>query len=180
MKKITSQLFIMLFGIIIIAFTISSCKKDVDQQQLQHEEQISSKSNNGSDNANSNFNLEVNLKGEGNRSGHIHFRQDKDPAKIITLDIKVHHLEPNREYLLQRAVDTNLDGNCTSTSWLTLGHGLQPQSIFTDDKGNGTEELWRDVSMVASGATFDIHFQVIDAVTKEVVLTSGCYQYTVR
>jgi hypothetical protein len=180
MKKSISQLLIMLFSFTTIAFTISSCKKDVDQKQQQQEEQIISKSNDGSANANSNFNLEVNLKGEGNRSGHIHFRQDRDAAKIITLDIKVHHLEPNHGYLLQRAVDTNLDGNCTSTSWLTLGYGLTPHAIQTDEKGNGQDELWRDVSMVASGATFDIHFQVIDAVTREVVLTSGCYQYTVR
>ena len=31
-----------------------------------------------------------------------------------------------------------------------------------------------------SGATFDIHFQVIDEDTQAVVLTSDCYQYTVR
>ncbi len=178
MKKLIIP-FIMLFGIIMTAFTISSCKKEIDQQQLQQQEEVANKANAATD-ANSNFNLEVNLKGEGNRSGHIHFRQDRDAAKIITLDIKVHHLEPNHEYLLQRAVDTNLDGNCMSTSWLTLGYGLTPHAIQTDEKGNGQDELWRDVSMVASGATFDIHFQVIDAVTMEVVLTSGCYQYTVR
>ncbi len=178
MKKLIIPL-IMLFGIIMIAFTISSCKKEIDQQQLQQQEEVANKANVATD-ANSNYNLEVNLKGEGNRSGHIHFRQDRDAAKIITLDIKVHHLEPNHGYLLQRAVDTNLDGNCMSTSWLTLGYGLTPHAIQTDEKGNGQDELWRDVSMVASGATFDIHFQVIDAVTMKVVLTSGCYQYTVR
>ncbi len=120
------------------------------------------------------------LRGKGNRSGHIHFRQDKDQAKIITLDIKVHHLEPNHEYLLQRAVDVILDENCTGTSWLTLGNGLTPQAIITDDKGNATEELWRNVTAIPSGATFDIHFRVIDAVSSMVVLTSDCYQYTVR
>ncbi len=127
-----------------------------------------------------NYNLEVVLRGEGNSSGHIHFRQDADAAKVITLDIKVHHLQPKHMYLLQRAVDTNLDGNCTSTSWLTLGYGLQPHAILTDDKGNGEDLLWRDVSSIASDATFDIHFQVVDAVTLEVVLSSDCYQYTVR
>lgn len=94
----------------------------------------------------------------------------------------MHHLLPNHKYFLQRAVDpiNVVDGNCTSTSWLTLGHGLPPQTILTNDKGNGSEELWRDVTAISSGATFDIHFRVIDAVSLEVVLTSDCYQYTVR
>lgn len=118
--------------------------------------------------------------GEGHSLGHIKFRQDKDAAKIITLDVWVRGLEPNHSYLLQRAVDTNLDGNCTSTAWLTLGKGLTPQSIMTDDRGTGHEDLWRDVSSAATGATFDIHFQIIDEVTSAVVLTSDCYQYTIR
>ena len=112
--------------------------------------------------------------------GHIKFRQDKDTPKIITLDVWVRGLKPNHSYQLQRAVDTNLDGNCTSTTWLTLGKGLTPQSILTNDEGMGQEDLWRDVSSVASGATFDIHFQIIDEATTAVVLTSDCYQYTVR
>jgi hypothetical protein len=94
----------------------------------------------------------------------------------------VHNLLPNHEYLLQRAVDpiNVVDGNCTSTTWLTLGKGLTPQSIFTDNDGNGTEELWRDVTAIPSGSKFDIHFQVIDAVSLAVVLTGNCYQYEVR
>lgn len=118
--------------------------------------------------------------GEGRSFGRIKFRQDKDTPKIISLDVMVHGLQPNHSYQLQRAVDTNLDGNCTSTTWLTLGKGLTPQSILTDEKGKGQEDLWRDVSSAASGATFDIHFQIIDEVTLAVVLTSDCYQYTVR
>lgn len=155
-----------------------SCQKENIQKQEEAIAVTPSQQNQRS--AQSSYNLEVVLRGDGNQSGHIHFRQDKDAAKIITLDIKVHHLEPNHNYLLQRAVDTNLDGNCTGTAWLTLGKGLQPQSILTDEKGNGSEELWRNVTMIPSGTTFDIHFRVIDAVTMEVVLTSDCYQYTVR
>ncbi len=130
----------------------------------------------------SSYNLEVVLQGDGDQSGHIHFRQDRDPAKIITLSAKLHNLLPDHEYQLQRAVDpiNVVDGNCSSSNWLTLGLGLTPKSILTDDKGNGEQELWRDVSAVASGAMFDIHFQVIDATSKSVVLTSSCYQYTVR
>ncbi len=155
-----------------------SCSKETQQKELQ-EQTIVSKS---SASEKPNYNLEVVLRGEGNNNGHIHFRQDADAAKIITLDTKIHHLEPNHEYLLQRAVDpiNVVDGNCTSTSWLTLGHGLIPQSIMTDDKGNGEEELWRDVSAIPSGSIFDIHFRVIDKVSGAVVLTSDCYQYTVR
>jgi hypothetical protein len=130
--------------------------------------------------ANPHFNLEVILSGEGKSFGHVKFRQANDAAKIVTLDVWVRDLEPNHQYLLQRAVDTNLDGNCTGTSWLTLGKGLQPQTITTDEKGTGREELWRDLSALATGATFDIHFRVVDAVTLAVVLTSDCYQYTVR
>jgi len=111
--------------------------------------------------------------------GHLKFRQDPDPEKIIDLEIKVHNMLPNHEFLFQRAVDI-IDGECTSTAWLTLGKGLSPQSIFTDGEGNGREDLWRDVSTAPSGSKFDIHFQIIDAATKDVVLTSDCYQYQVR
>ena len=128
------------------------------------------------------YDLNVSLRNKGAQQGFIKFRQDPDAAKIITLDIWVKHLEPNREYLLQRAVDAvnEVDGNCTSTVWLTLGKGLVPQSILTDRHGKGSEALWRDVTAAASGSTFDIHFQVIDAVSSAVVLTSDCHQYQVR
>jgi hypothetical protein len=128
------------------------------------------------------FDLNVMLYGEGNIQGHLKFRQDPDMAKIIALDITVHHLAPNQEYLLQRAVDAinAVDGNCTSSSWLTLGKGLVQQSIQTDGHGKGSEALWRDITAIPSGSTFDIHFRVIDAVTSAVVLTSDCHQYKVR
>lgn len=128
------------------------------------------------------FNLDVELFGSREAEGELKFRQNPDPAKIIDLDIRVEHLMPNHEYKLQRAVDAinQVDGNCTSTTWLTLGKGLTPQSIFTDDHGKGHDALWRDVSAIATGSKFDIHFQVIDAATSAVVLSSNCYQYQVR
>ncbi len=160
---------------------ILSCQKEVSQV-TQQEEKSSTESLSKKGVQSRYFDLNVNLYGEGNRRGHIKFRQDPDPAKIIELDIKMHHLDPNHEYLLQRAVDAInvVDGNCTSTSWLTLGKGLVPQSILTDEHGKGSEELWRDVTAIPSGSTFDIHFRVIDAVSSAVVLTSDCYQYQVR
>ncbi len=176
-KKILSAILVMATASI---FSIS-CKKEISQQKQPLEEEISTADRKGH-HLRPSYDLNVTLRGNHNRSGHIKFRQDPDPAKIITLDTRVHHLEPNRAYLLQRAVDAInvIDGNCTSTSWLTLGKGLTPQSIFTDARGKGSEELWRDVSAVQSGSVFDIHFRVIDAVTSAVVLTSDCYQYQVR
>jgi hypothetical protein len=169
--------------IMLLGFQLLSCKKasaPEEQPPIQKEE-ISSASNVNSS-VESQYNLEVVLRGEGNQGGHIHFKQDRDAAKIIELNTKVHNLEPNREYLLQRAVDVInvVDGNCTSTSWLTLGYGLNPHAILTEEKGNGEDILWRDVTAIPSGSTFDIHFRVIDAITLEVVLVSDCYQYTVR
>ena len=112
--------------------------------------------------------------------GFIKFRQHEDEPQLIHLDTRVHGLEPNTNYLLQRAVDTVLDGNCTSTSWLTLGKGLDPQAIITDDKGFGEAELFRSVAAIPVGSTFDIHFQIVKESTMEVVLASDCYQYTVQ
>jgi hypothetical protein len=173
--KPSSKKWMLYSGISIFIF--SACQKQIDQPKNQ--EQIAMSSSNAIAETPP-FNLEVILRGEGNSFGHIKFRQDVDPSKIITLDTWVRDLEPNHQYLLQRAVDATVDGNCTSTTWLTLGKGLTPQSILTDDNGTGEEELWRDVSAVATGSKFDIHFQVIDAESMAVVLDSDCYQYVVR
>ena len=152
-----------------------SCHKD-------HEEEESVCTANNGHNTTPCFNLNVDLHGKGKQSGYIKFRQDADTARIIVLDTKIENLKPNHEYLLQRAVDPAnvVDGNCTSTTWLTLGKGLVAQSILTDAKGSGTELIWRDITAIARGATFDIHFQIVDKATMAVVLTSDCYQYTVR
>ncbi len=155
-------IFILLVSAVLIVSL--SCKKD-NQDQVKEKDP---------------FNLDVTLNGSGTMKGSITFRQDPDTARIITLDTKLEQLQPNHEYLLQRAVDTQIDGNCTGTMWLTLGKGLTSRSIFTNPYGKGSEELWRDVSMIPAGTVFDIHFQVVDAATMAVVLTSGCYQYTAR
>jgi hypothetical protein len=122
------------------------------------------------------FNLEVILRGEG--FGHVKFRQPNDDAFIVYLDVWLRDLAPNTSYLLQRAVDTNVDDNCTSTAWLTLGKGLEPQSIMTDATGSGREELFR-ILPALPGSEFDIHFRVIEEATSAVVLTSKCYQFTI-
>jgi hypothetical protein len=111
----------------------------------------------------------------------VEFRQEKNAdANIINLDVWVRDLAPNTSFSLQRAVDTNLDGSCTGTNWLTLGEGLTPHPIVTDDNGTGRAALWRDLSAVAPGTAFDIYFRVIEAGTTNVVLQSDCYRFVVR
>lgn len=128
------------------------------------------------------FNLEVILRDVAGDSGfgHVKFRQAVDAAKTVDLDTWVRGLAPGRSYLLQRAVDTTLDGDCTSVAWLTLGKGLVPQVITTDERGTGREDLFRDLTAVPTGMAFDIHFRVIDAETGIPVLASGCYRFVVR
>jgi hypothetical protein len=125
------------------------------------------------------FNLEAVLRdvNGGPGFGLVKFRQPKDEELIIYLDAWIRGLSPNTAYLLQRAVDTVVDGNCTSTSWLTLGKGLTPETIITDERGIGRAELFRALPDNLEGTTFDIHFRVIESETSAVVLQSGCYQY---
>jgi hypothetical protein len=130
-----------------------------------------------------NFNLEVILRpaadGPDDSFGLVKFRQPKDADVIVYLDVWVRDLAPNHSYFLQRATDSNVNDDCTGTNWLSLGHGLVPQAITTDERGTGRADLWRDLAAIPLGTEFDIHFRVIDADTSAVVLESACYQYTV-
>ena len=128
---------------------------------------------------NPNFNLEAILRNADGGFGLVKFRQPNDENQIIYLDVKVRNLEPNTSYILQRAVDTNLDGNCSSANWLTLGVGLQPQAIVTDDSGSGSASLFRNVAAFPVGTTFDIHFRVLNVATMAVALESDCYEFTI-
>jgi hypothetical protein len=125
------------------------------------------------------FNLQAVLRGDG--FGLVKFRQPNDGDKIVYLDVWVRDLLPAASYSLQRAVDPELDGHCTSSSWLTLGTGLTPESILTDGSGTGRAELWRNLDAFATGATFDIHFRVIqNSTSPEVVaLESDCYRFVI-
>jgi hypothetical protein len=122
-------------------------------------------------------NLEVILRGDG--FGHVRFRQPKDDAAIVYLDTWVRDLAPNTAYLLQRAADPIADDDCTSTAWLTLGRGTEPQSITTDATGTGRQELFRNLAAFPPGTEFDIYFRVIDPLTQAVVLQSECYQFRI-
>ena len=130
-----------------------------------------------------NFNLEIVLRPVADAPdagfGLVKFRQPKDTDKIVYLDVWVRDLAPNRSYNLQRATDTNVNDACTGTNWLTLGQGLVPQAITTDETGTGRADLFRNLSTIPLGTEFDIHFRVIDAATSTVVLESACYQYIV-
>ncbi len=122
------------------------------------------------------FNLQVVLRGNG--FGLVKFRQPNDDQFTVYLDVWVRDLSPNTSYTLQRAVDTVLDGQCVSSAWLSLGHGLSPQSVVTDETGTGGANLFRSVPS-SPGQTFDIHFRVIEDASGAVVLQSDCYQYTI-
>ena len=127
------------------------------------------------------FNLEAILRGDG--FGLVKFRQEQDSThNIVNLDVWVRDLLANTSYSLQRATDATLDGVCTGTNWLTLGEGSTPHPIVTDDTGTARAALWRDLSAVAPGTTFDIYFRVIENGTSpvHVALQSDCYRFVVR
>ena len=129
------------------------------------------------------FNLQAILRpaagGPDDGFGLVKFRQPNDADKIVYLDVSVRSLAPNHSYYLQRATDTTVDDDCTGTNWLTLGRGLTPAAIMTDDRGTGRAQLFRNLAAVPAGMQFDIQFRVIDAATSAVVLESGCYEFTV-
>jgi hypothetical protein len=128
-----------------------------------------------------NFNavLQPAAAGPENGFGTVKFRQPEDENKIVYLKVRVEGLLPNHGYYLQRATDAAVDDDCTGTNWLTLGRGLVPVAIETDDTGQGRAVLFRDLAAVPEGTRFDIHFRVVDAITNAVVLVSDCHQFTV-
>src|SRR6059036_3132300 len=111
------------------------------------------------------FNNEIILRDVtgGGGFGHVKFRQPNDDNLTVLLDTWVRDLTPNTSYRLQRAVDTNINDDCTGTAWLTLGQGATPAAIVTDDGGTGRAALWRTLSAFLLGTEFDIHFRVLDA-----------------
>jgi hypothetical protein len=111
--------------------------------------------------------------------GAVLFRQPHDAEKVAFLDVWTLGLAPNHSYSLQRATDSTVDDTCTGTNWLTLGRGVEPQAIDTNDRGFGRAHLFRDLAAFPDGTRFDIQFRVIDSVTQDVVLVSSCHQYTV-
>ncbi len=166
------------YGIILGAVALAACV--TDRSPVAPSLAISASNENSSGPATPPFNDEIILTdatGAGG-FGHVKFRQPKDGDVIIYLDTWVRDLAPNASYRLQRAVDTNVNDDCTSTTWLTLGLGPTPQAIVTDDRGTGRAALWRTLAVSNIGTTFDIHFRVIDT-AGAMVLESACYQFVV-
>ncbi len=164
-------------GLLVAAFVATACKDGpTAPQQLARAGTLLADRSTGDT---PNYNLEVILRGDG--FGHVKFRQPgNDDAHTVFLGVWVRDLEPNTTYQLQRAVDTTLDGNCTGTVWVTLGFN-SPGSFTTDDKGTGTADFFRTFSATSMGSTFDIYFRVILANNATaVVLTSDCYQFTIK
>jgi hypothetical protein len=124
------------------------------------------------------FNFEAILRNDNGAFGLVKVRQPNDAEFVFHIDPWVRGLAPNTSYRLQRAVDTDVNDDCTGTAWLTLGAGPTPRAIVTDERGTGRAELWRAVTSPI-GATFDVHFQVIEDATGAVVLESDCYQFVV-
>jgi len=164
-------------GIVTVAVAVGACEKLPGSPSAPGAAETSGGSHAAWGPETPRFNLEVILRGEG--FGHVKFRQANDDALIIQLETWVRGLAPNTNYLLQRAVDVDVDDNCTSAAWLTLGKGSQPESITTDAGGTGRAELFRSVAAFPVGSEFDIHFRVIEQSTSAVVLTSECYQFTI-
>ena len=119
-----------------------------------------------------------------NASGAVQFRQPPEKPGLIRLEASVRGLAANAKYQVQRAVDTRLDGVCTSREWLTLGaDNMTPRTLDTDAQGSGRVELTRMLPPSAkSGDGFDIAFRVVEADSNPplVVLESGCHRYVVR
>jgi hypothetical protein len=161
--------------------SISNSQKNVsDSQKLQSDDPTPESIIAQTDSAIAPYNLNVLLLSK-NGLGFLKFRQKPDTARIVNLNIWLFNLKPDHAYLLQRAVNLITDPTqCSSTAWLTLGLGLTPQAIHTDKWGFGYLPLYRDVSSVPRGTEFYIHFQVIDSLTSQTVLTSDCNTYTVR
>jgi len=114
-----------------------------------------------------------------NALGLVLFRQPHDAEKVAFLDAWALGLVPDHSYSLQRATDSIVDDTCTGTNWLTLGRGVEPQAIETNQRGFGRAHLSRDLRGFPDGTRFDIQFRVIDAVTQDVLLMSSCHQFTV-
>ena len=117
--------------------------------------------------------------GPAHAFGVVLFRQPHDAESVVFLDVWAFGLAPKHSYSLQRATDSVVNDDCQGTNWLTLGRGLEPQAIETNELGFGRAHLFRDLAAFPEGTRFDIRFRVIDSVTQDVVLVSSCHQFTV-
>jgi len=117
--------------------------------------------------------------GPAHAFGVVFFRQPHDAEKVVFLDVWTLGLTPNHSYSLQRATDSMVNDDCQGMNWLTLGRGVDPQAIETNERGYGRAHLFRDLAAFPDGTQFDIQFRVVDSVTQDVLLVTACHQFTV-
>jgi hypothetical protein len=165
--KVNSVRFIPVSAIFALTVLVFGCKKDVPFTE-----------------PNTVYNFDVILQGLSKNvygSGLLKFRQNPDTARIADLDTWVVNLKPNTTYLLQRAVNPIADSTgCSSTAWLTLGLGSAFEAIHTDAVGAASTNFWRNLTSIARGTSFHIHFRVIDSASLEPALESECHDFTVQ
>jgi len=110
----------------------------------------------------------------GQGAGHVLVSPTaKDrPTFDVQVEVNVRDMLPNSTFTVQRRVDLNPDGVCTSTTWLTNG------PITTSEGGAGAQhfEVERGAPFV-SGVRFDVQFHVIGNGTE---LVSDCFTVTVK
>ena len=123
------------------------------------------------------FDLNVHLSGADDAEGLIKFRQPDDGVMTIFLHTRVEGLTPNHDFYLRRAA-LALGSGCVDGGWLTLGLGTVVTPIHTDEEGEGRADLFRSLPASIAGKSFDIHFQIVDAVSGAVVLQSKCLAYS--
>lgn len=169
------------FALAIVVLAAAACAPDVTAPRLEAPEVASLAVGPPWGPESPPFNLQAVLRAPEGQDGFglVKFRQPNDATRIVYLDVWVRDLAPNASYLLQRATDAAVNDDCSGTNWLTLGQGATPQAITTDDRGTGRAALFRNLAATPLGSTFDIHFRVIAAATRAVVLSSDCYQFTV-
>jgi hypothetical protein len=94
------------------------------------------------------------------------------PTFDVQVEVNVRDMPPNSTFTVQRRVDLQLDGVCTSTTWLTNG------PITTSEGGAGAQhfEVARGAPFL-SGVKFDVQFRVVGDGAE---LRSDCFTVTVK
>lgn len=124
------------------------------------------------------FNYTIEMYGADDTRGVIRFSHKPDDD-IIILNIYAHDLPADHRYHLQYAIDTDLNGQCAATNWVSAGDHTTEFDMEADRTGAIIEEYKIPASRMLNGSSFDIRFQLKDQ-TSEVVLTSTCYPYRVK
>ena len=124
------------------------------------------------------FNYTIDLYGADNTRGVARFTQ-KQHDEMIILNIYAHDLPADHLYNLQYAIDTLSNGKCVAGNWVNLSNGSIEFDMEADRAGAIIEEYKFPASIILTGRSFDIRFQLKDH-TSEVALTSNCHTYRLQ